>query len=61
MRDLVEGADCLLMAGTFMSDLNLGMFTAHLNPARTVYITSERIAIKHHKYPNILFEDFINK
>ena len=59
VRDVVEGADCLLMLGTFMTDLNLGMFTAHLNPARTVYATSERIAIKHHEYPNVLFEDFI--
>ncbi len=59
VRDLVEGADCLLMLGAFMSDLNLGMFTAHLNPTRTVYATSERIAIKHHEYPNVLFEDFI--
>jgi indolepyruvate decarboxylase len=59
VRDVVEGADCLLMLGAFMSDLNLGMFTAHLNPARTVYATSERIAIKHHQYPNVLFEDFI--
>nr|MDJ0575557.1 thiamine pyrophosphate-binding protein [Xenococcaceae cyanobacterium MO_234.B1] len=59
VRDVVEGADCLLMLGTFMTDLNLGMFTAHLNPARTVYATSERIAIKHHEYPNVLFKDFI--
>ncbi len=59
VRDIVEESDCLLMLGAFMTDLNLGMFTAHLNPTRTVYATSERIAIKHHEYPNVLFEDFI--
>lgn len=61
VRDLVEGSDCLLMLGVFMTDINLGMFTAHLEPARTVYATSERLSIKHHDYPNVLFEDFVNE
>ncbi|MBE9042383.1 thiamine pyrophosphate-binding protein, partial [Oscillatoriales cyanobacterium LEGE 11467] len=56
---LVEESDCLLMLGAFMTDINLGMFTAHLDPARTIYATSERIAIKHHEYPNVRFENFI--
>ncbi len=60
VRDLVEGSDCLLMLGTFMTDINLGMFTAHLDAARAVYATSERIAIKHHDYPNVRFEDFLH-
>jgi indolepyruvate decarboxylase len=59
VRNVVEGSDCLLMLGAFMTDLNLGMFTAHLDPACTVYVTSEHIAIKHHEYPHVLLEDFI--
>lgn len=59
VRSVVESSDCLLMLGVFMTDINLGMFTAHLEPARTVYATSERIAIKHHEYKNVLFEDFV--
>ncbi|MDJ0736611.1 MAG: thiamine pyrophosphate-binding protein [Nostocaceae cyanobacterium] len=59
VRNTVEESDCLLMLGVFMTDLNLGMFTAHLNPGRTVYATSERITIKHHEYSQIRFEDFI--
>lgn len=60
VQHTVEESDCLLMLGVFMTDINLGMFTAHLNPGRTVYATSERIAIKHHEYPNVRFEDFMN-
>ncbi len=59
VRDLVEKSDCLLMLGAFLSDINMGMFTAHLDPTRTVYATSERIAIKHHEYHNVRFEDFV--
>ncbi len=60
VRNTVEESDCLLMLGVFMTDLNLGMFTAHLNPSCAVYATSERLAVKHHEYPHIRFEDFIN-
>jgi TPP-dependent 2-oxoacid decarboxylase len=59
VREVVENSDCLLMLGAFLSDINLGMFTAHLHPSRTIYATSEKITIKHHEYHNILFEDFI--
>ena len=55
----VEESDCLLMLGVFMTDINLGMFTSHLEQKNTVYVTSEHIAIKHHEYPNVLFADFI--
>ncbi len=59
VRNVVEESDCLLMLGAFMTDFNLGLFSAHLDPAHTIYATSERIAIKHHEYFNVLFEDFI--
>ncbi|MBF2005185.1 MAG: thiamine pyrophosphate-binding protein [Chlorogloeopsis fritschii C42_A2020_084] len=59
VRNIVEESDCLLMLGAFMTDFNLGLFSAHLNPASTIYVTSERIAIKHHEYPNVRLEDFI--
>ncbi len=59
VRNMVEESDCLLMLGVFMTDINLGMFTAHLNRDYTVYGTSERIAIKHHEYHNLRFEDFV--
>ncbi len=59
VREVVEDSDCLLMLGVFMTDINLGMFTAHFDLARSIYATSERIAIKYHEYHNVLFEDFI--
>jgi indolepyruvate decarboxylase len=56
---LVETSDCLLMLGALLTDINLGMFTANLNPAHTIYATAESIAIKYHEYRNVLFEDFV--
>lgn len=59
VREAVEGSDCLLMLGVFMTDINLGMFSSHFEPKHTIYATSEHISIKHHEYPNVLFADFI--
>ncbi|WP_017325114.1 alpha-keto acid decarboxylase family protein [Synechococcus sp. PCC 7336] len=59
VRHRVEDSDCLLMVGVFLTDINLGMFTAHLDPGRTISVTSERLAIEHHEYVNVRFEDFI--
>ena len=59
INKIVEESDCLLMLGVFMTDINLGMFSAHINQKHTISATSERIAIKHHEYQNILFTDFI--
>lgn len=59
VRRIVENADCLLILGAFMTDIELGVFTANLEVQRTIHATTERIAIKHHHYENILLGDFI--
>ena len=40
--------DCTIMLGWFMTDINLGIFTANLDPAKCVYATSETLRIRHH-------------
>ncbi|MCP4309705.1 MAG: alpha-keto acid decarboxylase family protein, partial [Bacteroidetes bacterium] len=55
----VESSDCLILLGTFMTDINLGMFTAHLDQGRSIYVTSEKISIRYHTYEGIYMEDFI--
>lgn len=59
VQRFVESADCLLMLGTFLTDMNLGVFTAHLDRARSIEATSEKIQIRHHRYTGVLFEDFM--
>ncbi len=55
----VEDSDCLILLGALMSDVNLGIYTAHLNQARTIYATSEKTSIRFHNYENILLQDFV--
>ena len=60
VRHQVESADCLLILGALMTDINLGVHTAKLEVSRSINATSDSIAIKHHQYDDILLADFIS-
>lgn len=59
VQKYVESSDCIALLGAFMSDINLGGFTAHLDPARCIYATSEKLRIGHHYFHDVLFSDFM--
>ncbi|MBN1674943.1 MAG: alpha-keto acid decarboxylase family protein [Kiritimatiellae bacterium] len=60
VQHYVESSDCLILLGTFMSDINLGIFTAHLEPGRSIYVTSERTSVRHHTYPGLTLDGFLH-
>src|SRR6266704_701292 len=55
VRKYVEDSDCVIMLGAFMTDINLGIYTAHLEPARCIYATSEKFSIRYHVYEDVRF------
>lgn len=59
VTECVESADCLLMLGCFLTDINLGIFTAKLDPSRCINATSEDLRIRHHHYSDVRLDDFI--
>ncbi len=59
VRMVVEGADCVLILGAFMTDINLGINTAQIDLSKTINATSEKISIKRHHYDGIVLRDFI--
>lgn len=59
VTEYVESSDCVILLGTFMTDINLGIFTAQLDPARCVYVTSEQLRIGHHHFQDVLLTDFV--
>ncbi|NUM55544.1 MAG: alpha-keto acid decarboxylase family protein [Candidatus Hydrogenedentes bacterium] len=60
VRRTVERADCLVILGAFLTDIDLGIFTAKLDPAKTIHASAERIGIKRHVYEGIQLRDFID-
>ncbi len=57
----VEASDCVVMLGTFMTDINLGIYTAELDMADCIYATSEQLRIRHHHYHDVRLEDFLRE
>ena len=47
------------MLGTFMTDINLGIYTAKLDLGDCIYATSEQLRIRHHHYHDVRLDDFI--
>jgi indolepyruvate decarboxylase len=59
VTELVESADCLLMLGCFLTDINLGIWTAKLDPSKCIDATSEDLRIMRHHYRDVRLDDFI--
>ncbi|MBI2948546.1 MAG: alpha-keto acid decarboxylase family protein [Verrucomicrobia bacterium] len=59
VRQYVESSDCVIMLGAFLTDVNLGLFTARLDPGRSIYATSEKLSIRYHNYEDVRFKDFV--
>lgn len=61
VTEYVEESDCVLLLGAFMTDINLGIYTAKLDPARCIYATSEQLRIRHHHYHQVSFREFLDR
>ena len=59
VRQYVESSDCVVLLGAFMTDINLGIYTARLDQARSINATSEKLSIRYHTYEEVRFKDFV--
>src|SRR3954453_13859079 len=59
VRAYVESADCVLMLGTFITDMSMGIYTAKLDRSKTVLATSEQTLVGFHRYDAVQFRDFL--
>ena len=59
VTEYVESSDCVILLGAFMTDINLGIFTAHLDPKLCISATSEELRIGHHHFHDVMFSDFL--
>lgn len=59
VTQFVEESDCVILLGTFMTDIDLGIYTANLDPTRCIYAVSDDLRIRHHHYHDVLLGDFI--
>ena len=55
----VEESDCVILLGTLLTDLDLGIFTAKLDAAQSIYATTDELRISHHHFHHVLLRDFL--
>jgi TPP-dependent 2-oxoacid decarboxylase len=60
VRKYVESSDCLILLGALMTDINFAISSTPIEQSRSIYVTSEKLSIKHHNFENIFLHDFIN-
>ena len=60
VRKYVESSDCIILLGTFITDIDFGNSPTPIDQGRTINSTSQRLVIKHHVYENISTREFIN-
>ena len=57
---ICDQTDCLLILGLILSDVeDLDARSALFSDGHTIHATADRVAIKHHRYDSIRFEDFV--
>ena len=59
VREYVESSDCLILLGALMTDINFGISPTPIEQSKSIYVTSEKLSIKHHNFENILLQDFL--
>ena len=55
----VEDSDCVILLGTMLTDLDLGIFTAKLDASKSIFATSDELRISHHHFHHVLLADFL--
>jgi TPP-dependent 2-oxoacid decarboxylase len=60
IRKSIEDADVLLCLGALMTDVNLGIGTARHDHSKMIVANSDKVAIKHHLYPQVALKDFMH-
>lgn len=55
----VEDSDCVVLLGAMLTDIDMGIYTANLDPAKCIYVTADELRIQSHFYHDVLLGDFI--
>jgi indolepyruvate decarboxylase len=58
-RARIESADLLLLLGVALNDVDLGVYTAQLDPKHMVRACQDEVVIRHHRYPRVQLRDFV--
>jgi indolepyruvate decarboxylase len=59
-REVMEEADCVLMLGALMTDVNTGMYSARFDRRKVVSALHEGVTVSYHRFPDVTLEDLMD-
>jgi indolepyruvate decarboxylase len=59
VREYVESSDCLILLGALMTDINFSISPTPIEQSRSIYVTSEKLSIRHHNFENVFLNEFL--
>ena len=59
-REVIEGADRLLMLGVILCDTNFGVSTQQIDRLRMIHAFDRQVRFGHHLYPEISLTDYLD-
>ncbi|QAY97389.1 preprotein translocase subunit Tim44 [Methylovirgula ligni] len=58
-RDIIEQSDCVILLGAMLTDINLGIYTAHIDRSASIYAGRDRVTVGFRSYDGVYMDDFI--
>lgn len=58
-RKYVDSSDCVIMLGTFITDMFLGINTSRVTRQRSILATTEKVRVGLHHYDGVRFPDYL--
>jgi TPP-dependent 2-oxoacid decarboxylase len=58
-RNVVEGADCLLILGAYLTDTATGLFTSQIDRRVVIHATADSVSVSYHTYPDVTLPQVI--
>ena len=59
VREYDESSDCLILLCALMTDINFCTPSTPIEQSKSIYVTSEKLSIKHHNFESVLLQDFL--
>ena len=59
VRECVESSDCLILLGALMTDIDFGISATPIEQRHSIFVTSEKLSIRHHNFEIVRLHDFI--
>ncbi|MCH2036999.1 MAG: thiamine pyrophosphate-dependent enzyme [Rickettsiales bacterium] len=58
-QSYVDSSDCVIMLGTFITDVFLGLYTSKLTRKKSILATTEEVRVGFHNYNHVSFQKYL--